>query len=80
MACRGSGVQVPLAPHGRYSRITVTTYSKSLERYRYSDLTGKRFLITGATSGIGKEAARELARVGASVTIAARDLAKAEKV
>jgi NAD(P)-dependent dehydrogenase (short-subunit alcohol dehydrogenase family) len=44
------------------------------------DLTGKKFLITGATSGIGKEAARELARVGASVTIAARDLAKAEKV
>jgi NAD(P)-dependent dehydrogenase (short-subunit alcohol dehydrogenase family) len=44
------------------------------------DLTGKRFLITGATSGIGKEAARELARVGASVTIAARDLAKAERV
>jgi len=45
-----------------------------------SDQSGKRFLITGATSGIGKEAARELARVGASVTIAARDLAKAEKV
>ena len=45
-----------------------------------SDQRGKRFLITGATSGIGKEAARELARVGASVTIAARDLAKAEKV
>lgn len=45
-----------------------------------SDQSGKRYLITGATSGIGKEAARELARAGASVTIAARDLAKAEKV
>ena len=43
-------------------------------------LEGKRFLITGATSGIGKEAARELARVGARVTIAARSLEKAEAV
>lgn len=44
------------------------------------NLEGKRFLITGATSGIGKEAARELARVGAKVTIAARSLEKAEAV
>lgn len=44
------------------------------------DLSGKRFLITGATSGIGKEAARELARVGARVTIAVRSQAKAEAV
>ena len=43
-------------------------------------LEGKRFLITGATSGIGKEAARELARAGAMVTIAARSLEKADAV
>jgi short-subunit dehydrogenase len=43
-------------------------------------LEGKQFLITGATSGIGKEAARELARVGAKVTIAARSIEKAEAV
>lgn len=36
------------------------------------DLSGKRFLITGGTSGIGKEAARELARAGGQVTITAR--------
>lgn len=42
--------------------------------------TGKRFLITGATSGIGKEAARELARAGGNVIIAARSRSKAEKV
>ncbi|HEY9276335.1 MAG TPA: oxidoreductase [Candidatus Nanopelagicaceae bacterium] len=44
------------------------------------DQTGKRFLITGATSGIGKEAARELARAGGNVIIAARSRSKAEKV
>lgn len=44
------------------------------------DQTGKRFLITGATSGIGKEAARELARAGGTVIIAARSRSKAEKV
>jgi NAD(P)-dependent dehydrogenase (short-subunit alcohol dehydrogenase family) len=43
------------------------------------DLRGKRFLITGATSGIGKEAARELVRAGADVTITARNEEKAER-
>lgn len=42
------------------------------------DLSGKRFVITGGTSGIGKETARELARAGADVTITARNLEKAE--
>ena len=43
-------------------------------------LDGKRFLITGGTSGIGKEAARELARAGADVTITARSIDKGESV
>lgn len=41
------------------------------------DLTGKRALITGATSGIGTETARELLRHGAEVVITARDDKKA---
>jgi NAD(P)-dependent dehydrogenase (short-subunit alcohol dehydrogenase family) len=45
-----------------------------------ADQTGKRFLITGGTSGIGKEAARELARSGAHVTITARSARKGEAV
>lgn len=39
---------------------------------------GKRIIITGATSGIGWNAALELARAGAEVTIPARTQAKAD--
>jgi hypothetical protein len=42
------------------------------------DLSGKRFLITGATSGIGLAAATELARRNAKVIITARTSAKGE--
>jgi NAD(P)-dependent dehydrogenase (short-subunit alcohol dehydrogenase family) len=40
------------------------------------DLTGKRFLITGAASGVGAETARALAARGAAVVGAVRDPAK----
>lgn len=43
------------------------------------DLSGKRFLITGATSGIGLEATRELIRAGGEVVILARNPIKAEQ-
>jgi NAD(P)-dependent dehydrogenase (short-subunit alcohol dehydrogenase family) len=44
------------------------------------DLSGKICLITGGTSGIGKETARAMAQMGAHVVIAARNLELAEKV
>ena len=41
-------------------------------------LTGHRAIVTGSNSGIGRAAARELARHGATVVLACRDLRKAE--
>jgi len=40
------------------------------------DATGRVVLITGATSGLGLETARQLARMGASVRLVGRDPAK----
>ena len=39
-------------------------------------MTGKTCLVTGATAGIGRETARELAHMGATVVLAGRDPAK----
>ena len=41
------------------------------------DLTGRRFVITGAASGLGRESARALAAHGASVTLLARSKERA---
>jgi retinol dehydrogenase-12 len=43
-------------------------------------IDGKRVVITGATSGIGRAAALELARRGAELTIVCRDLDKGARV
>jgi nucleoside-diphosphate-sugar epimerase len=55
---------------------SVTTIPRGWDASDIPDLTGKKFVITGGTSGIGKEAACELARAGAHVTITARNAAK----
>ncbi|MEM1066063.1 MAG: SDR family NAD(P)-dependent oxidoreductase [Pseudomonadota bacterium] len=44
------------------------------------DLTGKRVLITGGTSGLGRESARAMAAHGADVTITGRSQEKAAAI
>jgi len=43
-------------------------------------LTGRRFLVTGGTSGLGRAAATTLSSLGAHVTITARNATKAQGV
>ena len=57
---------------------SIPTIPRGWNAKNIPDLTGHKFLITGGTSGIGKEAARELIRAGAHVTITARDAKKGE--
>ncbi len=44
------------------------------------DLTGKVAIITGSTSGIGKETAREIAKKNATTILAIRNVEKGERV
>src|SRR3954453_22862032 len=44
------------------------------------DLAGRTIVVTGASSGLGAVTARELARAGAHVVLAVRDVAKGEAV
>ena len=44
------------------------------------DLAGRVAVVTGASGGLGAETARALASRGCAVTLAARDVARAEKV
>lgn len=53
--------------------------STALEVVDGVDLTGRRAVVTGASSGIGVETARALVHAGADVTLAVRDTAAGER-
>lgn len=44
------------------------------------DLTGRTVVVTGATSGLGRQAAQQFAALGAHVVISGRNQSKAERV
>jgi NAD(P)-dependent dehydrogenase (short-subunit alcohol dehydrogenase family) len=56
--------------------MTVTNWTAAL----LPDLTGKTFIVTGATSGLGKATADALAHAGAHVVMAVRNHAKGQVV
>lgn len=49
-------------------------HTTALEVVEGVDLSGRRAIVTGASSGIGVETARALSKAGADVTLAVRDL------
>ena len=56
------------------------TYKVTRKPKCTSELRGHRFLVTGASSGIGLATVQELARRGASVTLTLRDISQAESL
>ncbi|MBM3131804.1 MAG: SDR family NAD(P)-dependent oxidoreductase [Chloroflexi bacterium] len=64
-----------LSPKG--SNFGATTTAE--EVLKNTNLTGRIAVVTGASGGIGKETARALAVGGATVVLAARDVAKTER-
>ncbi len=62
---------------GSFSRVGYATRSRLESWIDPPSMAGQRVLITGATSGIGFEAAARLAGLGAGVTFVARDESRA---
>lgn len=68
--------QIASPTRGNHRRGTNGRMSRPLERIPV-DLSGTRIVVTGASAGIGHEAALALAQLGADVTVVARSAAKA---
>jgi NAD(P)-dependent dehydrogenase (short-subunit alcohol dehydrogenase family) len=81
------GISAPVAQFGQATETQEMTYttahtpittpfgfeSTAAEVIAGTDLSGKRAIVTGGSSGIGVETARALASAGADVTLAVRD-------
>jgi NAD(P)-dependent dehydrogenase (short-subunit alcohol dehydrogenase family) len=66
---RAVGIEQPTIP----LRTPFDAHATAAEVLAGIDLSGKRAIVTGASSGIGIETARALAGAGAEVTLAVRD-------
>jgi dehydrogenase/reductase SDR family member 12 len=67
---------------GSFSRIGISARSRLLPEFTSDarpSFAGRVAIVTGATSGLGRATATELARRGGSVHFLARDLARAER-
>src|SRR3954451_12410081 len=65
--------------------IVVIVYTGPMSNHKFSaqdlpDMNGRTVVVTGASSGIGKITAREMARAGAHVVLAVRNVGKGEDV
>ena len=73
-------IEVPVVPS--FTKLGYQVRSRlehwtDLESY---DLTGRTIVVTGATSGLGRQAAEQFARLGSHVIISGRNAVKAEAV
>ncbi|MYS21762.1 NAD(P)-dependent dehydrogenase, short-chain alcohol dehydrogenase family [Streptomyces sp. DvalAA-14] len=75
-----ASTSVPPTPAGELLTTPFTAASTTHDVIKGVDLTGRRAVVTGATSGLGTETARALAAAGAEVTLAVRDLRAGERV
>ncbi len=64
------------------ARFSKLGYLRSKKQWRpvSANMRGKHIVLTGATSGIGLAAARELANMGAGLTLVARDQTRGDKL
>ncbi len=72
-----TGIRPPRNPYNAHMTATGNT---AAQHALTGDMTGKTVLVTGATGGIGKAAARTLATLGATVVIVGRSAARTAEV
>ncbi|MEP7112569.1 MAG: SDR family NAD(P)-dependent oxidoreductase [Ilumatobacteraceae bacterium] len=73
-------LEVPIAPSFTKVGYQLRSRLEHWTNLATYDLSGRTIVVTGATSGIGRQAAEEFARLGAHVVISGRDPAKARRV